>query len=512
MKYAGRNISSGYTNVIIGNNAGCNSVTAYCNVFIGDRAGRNVTCTGGTAFHNVYVGSSAGLNLVCGCNNTFFGHCAGYGTSGANGSDNVFLGNGAGFYINGGNANVSIGHNAGRGICGGVANIAIGRESSYNLQSGDYNIVLGQKANCNRTSGNDNIILGRSAGTALSPTNSNCNIFIGAYSSGGSGCGSTCAACHNIGIGYCTIAQVRNNDNIAIGRYAGCGSSTAGYNISIGPFAGANPGGGGNCNIAIGCAAGQGTYGNNNVFLGNCTGCSSSSSNAACDNTIIGNCAGSSTIGQRNTFLGHLAGNTTTTGCCNVAIGYDVELPTAAGNDQMAIGSGTNRWIYGDSSFNIYDKDGNQLNGGLSVTDDTTTNSTRYLIFANGTSGSITPQVSSSKLSFNPSTGNLVVGGTVTANSDERLKTNIRGIPDALDKLLRLRGVEFDRTDIQDRQIGVIAQEVEEVIPEVVYGSDIKSVAYANMVALLIEAVKEQNLKIEEQSQKIADLESRIGG
>ena len=105
----------------------------------------------------------------------------------------------------------------------------------------------------------------------------------------------------------------------------------------------------------------------------------------------------------------------------------------------MAIGSGTNRWIYGDSSFNIYDKDGNQLNGGLSVTDDTTTNATRYLIFANGTSGSITPQVSSSKLSFNPSTGNLVVGGTVTANSDERLKTNIRGIPDALDKLLRLR-------------------------------------------------------------------------
>ena len=176
------------------------------------------------------------------------------------------------------------------------------------------------------------------------------------------------------------------------------------------------------------------------------------------------------------------------------------------------IGSGTNRWIYGDSSFNIYDKDGNQLNGGLSVTDDTTTNATRYLIFANGTSGSITPQVSSSKLSFNPSTGNLVVGGTVTANSDERLKTNIRGIPDALDKLLRLRGVEFDRTDIQDRQIGVIAQEVEQVIPEVVYGSDIKSVAYANMVALLIEAVKEQNLKIEEQNQRIIDLESRIGG
>ena len=64
------------------------------------------------------------------------------------------------------------------------------------------------------------------------------------------------------------------------------------------------------------------------------------------ENTIIGNCAGCCTSGDRNTFLGHLAGNTTTSGCCNVAIGYDVELPTTTGNDQMAIGSGTNRWIY----------------------------------------------------------------------------------------------------------------------------------------------------------------------
>ena len=55
-------------------------------------------------------------------------------------------------------------------------------------------------------------------------------------------------------------------------------------------------------------------------------------------------------------------------------------------------------------------------------------------------------------------------------------------------------------------------KKLKQVIPEVVYGSDIKSVAYANMVALLIEAVKEQNLKIEEQNQRIIDLESRIGG
>jgi hypothetical protein len=112
--------------------------------------------------------------------------------------------------------------------------------------------------------------------------------------------------------------------------------------------------------------------------------------------------------------------------------------------------------------------------------------------------------VSSTKLTFNPSTGNLVAGGTVTANSDEKLKENIKTIENALDKVLSLRGVEYDRIDTGDHQIGVIAQEVEKIIPEVVYPKspapdyETKSVAYANLIGLLIEAVKELNQKIEE--------------
>ena len=74
-----------------------------------------------------------------------------------------------------------------------------------------------------------------------------------------------------------------------------------------------------------------------------------------------------------------------------------------------------------------------------------------------------------------------------------------------LDKVLRLRGVTFFRTDNDDkeknrRSIGVIAQEVEEVVPELVHtnSSDgMKGVNYGNMVALLIEAVKELNAKVE---------------
>lgn len=105
--------------------------------------------------------------------------------------------------------------------------------------------------------------------------------------------------------------------------------------------------------------------------------------------------------------------------------------------------------------------------------------------------------------------GNLAVGGTVTANSDISLKENIKEIPDALNKTLSLRGVEYDRKDDGEHQIGVIAQEVEKVLPELVKNSDsgIKSVAYQNMIALLIEAIKEQNLIISSLSSRIDKIE-----
>ena len=100
--------------------------------------------------------------------------------------------------------------------------------------------------------------------------------------------------------------------------------------------------------------------------------------------------------------------------------------------------------------------------------------------------------------------GNITASGTITANSDEKLKENVITIENALEKVLSLRGVEYDRIDSGDHQIGVIAQEVEKVVPAVVYGDEIKSVAYANLVGLLIEAIKEQHKEIEELKKKLA--------
>ena len=93
------------------------------------------------------------------------------------------------------------------------------------------------------------------------------------------------------------------------------------------------------------------------------------------------------------------------------------------------------------------------------------------------------------------STGSVVASGNVTAYSDERLKSNIETIDNALDKVNALRGVTFTKDG--ERGLGVIAQEVEKVLPEVVLDGEYKSVAYGNIVGVLIEAVKEQNAKIE---------------
>lgn len=104
----------------------------------------------------------------------------------------------------------------------------------------------------------------------------------------------------------------------------------------------------------------------------------------------------------------------------------------------------------------------------------------------------------SANLQFNGT--NLTCAGTVTANSDERLKKNVKTIDDALEKVKKLRGVEYDHKNTGDHCLGVIAQEVEKVVPDVVYEDvhGVKSVAYQNMVALLIEALKDQQRQIDE--------------
>ena len=103
---------------------------------------------------------------------------------------------------------------------------------------------------------------------------------------------------------------------------------------------------------------------------------------------------------------------------------------------------------------------------------------------------------------------NIWAAGDVTAFSDARVKDNIEVINNAVEKIQAIRGVTFTRNDMTDtttRHAGVIAQEVMEVLPEVITkdANDHYSVAYGNLNALLIEAIKEQQKQIEELQNKL---------
>jgi hypothetical protein len=97
------------------------------------------------------------------------------------------------------------------------------------------------------------------------------------------------------------------------------------------------------------------------------------------------------------------------------------------------------------------------------------------------------------------SSGNVIIQGNLFSYSDARIKTNVETIPNALDKVISLRGVTYNMIkDVEidpenaPKHLGVIAQEVEAVIPEAVKEENgIKTVAYGNIVGLLIEAIKD---------------------
>ena len=111
------------------------------------------------------------------------------------------------------------------------------------------------------------------------------------------------------------------------------------------------------------------------------------------------------------------------------------------------------------------------------------------------------------------SNGALVSSNNITAYSDIRLKKDVKTIENALDKVCAMRGVEYTRKSNDEREVGVIAQEVKEVMPELVKIeentdsfnegiSDIHTMKYQNTVGLLIEAIKELEAKVKELENK----------
>jgi hypothetical protein len=124
-----------------------------------------------------------------------------------------------------------------------------------------------------------------------------------------------------------------------------------------------------------------------------------------------------------------------------------------------------------------------------------------YIGYANGSSGATHIYGGGSTTSnvTIDGSGNLVASGNVTASSDARLKTNIERIAGALDKVRALRGVTFHRTDLGIDQAGVIAQDVQAVLPLAVMEDErgFLAVSYGALTGLLIESINELAAEVE---------------
>jgi hypothetical protein len=142
--------------------------------------------------------------------------------------------------------------------------------------------------------------------------------------------------------------------------------------------------------------------------------------------------------------------------------------------------------------------DGSGLTGaGSTVFNDTTTDQEFFPLFTDITTGTITASgISTSKLTYNPSSGE-VTAVDFNSTSDFNLKTNIQTVDNALDIVDNLRGVSFEWKENGKKSYGVIAQELEKVLPELVKGGDPKTVSYSGIIGVLIEAVKELSEEIE---------------
>ena len=220
--------------------------------------------------------------------------------------------------------------------------------------------------------------------------------------------------------------------------------------------------------------------------------------------------------GASLTLSGANALTLTTTGTTNVTLPTSGTLLTTTGNaatatsiasgaaNQIAYqtGSGTTSFISAPTTSSTFlEWNGSAFiwaaAGGFSTTDDTTTNATYYPTFVT-TAGGSTAKTSSTTFTFNPSTGTLSAT-VLNTLSDRRAKTNIRPLGYGLADILALSGYKYEMVNGGQTSIGVIAQEVQALIPESVSPSvdGMLGVNYPSLTAVLIEAVKQLSARID---------------
>jgi hypothetical protein len=153
---------------------------------------------------------------------------------------------------------------------------------------------------------------------------------------------------------------------------------------------------------------------------------------------------------------------------------------------------------------------------GSSVTNNAASFSTSNTAFVIGNGTNYSNKSDAFKVMFNGDTtvsNDLTVSGNVVISSDARLKANIISLGSTLAKLLQIDGKKYTmkKDENKKQKIGVLAQDIEKVFPELVSESNgVKSVNYQGLVPVLINALKEQDSKMNEQEVRIERLEKLL--
>jgi hypothetical protein len=221
----------------------------------------------------------------------------------------------------------------------------------------------------------------------------------------------------------------------------------------------------GNDNIAIGYLALNGlttdANANQNIAIGNYVMDVASNSASTAQNVCIGHNSGTLLTGDDNTCVGNGSGATISSGQNNTIIGSGADC-VATHNNTTAIG-------YGATS---------QAHNTVTLGD-----------------GNVTA------VYMAEDSGATVHCAAVTEGSSLEIKKNISEIESPLDKITKLRGIEFDYKETDEHSIGMIAEEVNEVFPELVTKNkdgEVEAMSYSRMTAVLLEAVKELSQEVKE--------------
>ena len=181
-----------------------------------------------------------------------------------------------------------------------------------------------------------------------------------------------------------------------------------------------------------------------------------------------------------------------------------------ASDDVLIFGAGSDLKIYHSGSHSIIQETGtgNLLLCGTRV--NILNSATNEILLSAQENGPVELHYDNSK-KFETTSSGATITGTCQATdfnstSDIRLKTNIQTIEDPLAKIIQIEGVSFNWKENNKPALGVIADQVEKIIPELVTDGDPKTVNYNGLIGLLIEAVKEQQVQITELKSKLDSL------